>query len=222
MEAIDRSSRQQLGPTYKQEVTGSSPVPPTSSSESGCDAPYNRGMVKGPSGLRLLRWPAAALVLAASLGLGACPLAAARDAYVGNEDDVSVSVIDTQTNQAVGSPISVEGEPAGIAITPDGKRAYVANVDRDSVSVIDTATNQVVGSPITVGDLPIRGRDHPRWPHAYVTNAELRTSVSVIDTQTNQVVGSPIPVGEAALRRSRSPPTARAPMSPTLHRAASR
>jgi YVTN family beta-propeller protein len=152
-------------------------------------------MVKGPSGaLRVLRWPAAALVLAASLGVGACPLAAARDAYVGNEDGVSVSVIDTQTNQVVGSPIGVEGEPAGIAITPDGQHAYVADFDRGSVSVIDTQTNQVVGSPIEVGELPSEIAVTPDGRYAYVTN-QASESVSVIDTQTNQVVGSPIPVG---------------------------
>ena len=152
-------------------------------------------MVKGLGGaLRVLRWPAAALVLAASLGVGTCPLAAARNAYVGNEDGVSVSVIDTQTNQVVGSPIGVEGEPAGIAITPDGKHAYVADFDQESVSVIDTQTNQVVGSPIKVGELPSEIAITPDGRYAYVTN-QSSESVSVIDTQTNQVVGSPIPVG---------------------------
>ena len=37
-----------------------------------------------------------------------------------------VVVVDTQTNQIVGSPIPVGTNPHGVAITPDGQRAYVA------------------------------------------------------------------------------------------------
>ena len=37
-----------------------------------------------------------------------------------------VVVVDTQTNQIVGSPIPVGTNPHGVAITPDGQRAYVS------------------------------------------------------------------------------------------------
>ena len=67
---------------------------------------------------------------------------------------VTVSVIDTATNQVVGSPITVGANPLGVAVTPDGAKVYVANAGSNTVSVIDTATNQVVGSPITVGAHP--------------------------------------------------------------------
>jgi YVTN family beta-propeller protein len=147
-------------------------------------------VAKIPSSARF----ATALVLAASVCTLTCPVASARNAYVGNMEGVSVSVIDTQTNQVVGSPIGVEGEPAGIAITPDGTRAYVADFDQESVSVIDTRTSQVVGTPIAVGALPSQIAVTPDGRYAYVTNQN-SASVSVIDTQTNQVVGPPIPVG---------------------------
>ena len=78
----------------------------------------------------------------------------AGKAYVTNESDDTVSVINTATNAVVGSPIPVGDAPLVIAITPDGTKAYVTNQDADTVSVIDTATNTVVGSPITVGDVP--------------------------------------------------------------------
>jgi YVTN family beta-propeller protein len=78
------------------------------------------------------------------------PGASARTAYVANEGG-GLSVIDTATNQTIEVPdgnklIKAGVEPAGIAITPDGKRAYVANFS-GGVSVIDTATNQAVEVP---------------------------------------------------------------------------
>ena len=78
----------------------------------------------------------------------------AGKAYVTNQFDDTVSVIDTATNAVVGSPITVGDVPFGIAITPDGTKAYVTNLSADTVSVIDTATNAVVGSAINVGDVP--------------------------------------------------------------------
>jgi YVTN family beta-propeller protein len=127
-------------------------------------------------------------------------LARARDAYVANYDSESVSVIDTQTKQVVGSPIPVSKYPQAIAITPDGRFAYVADggVSEPGVSVIDTQTNQVVGSPIPVGEFPHAMAITPDGRFAYVANS-LSESVSVIDTQTRQVVGSPIPVSEYPL-----------------------
>ena len=151
-----------------------------------------------------------------SLPSGRC-----RNAYVGDEDGVSVSVIDAQTNQVVRSSIGVEGEPAGIAITPDGKHAYVADFDQESVSVIDTQTNQVVGSPIKVGELRAEIAVTPDGRYAYVTNQSSET-VSVIDTQTNPVVGPPDPGRRAESTGSRSPPTESTPTWPASTRKACR
>ncbi len=123
------------------------------------------------------------------------PLALARDAFVTNQGSESVSVIDTQTDQVLGPPITVGLEkPNAIAITPDGRFAYVANVSSESVSVIDTQT-KFVASPITVGHDPYAIAISPDGRFAYVTNAGSE-SVSVIDTQSNQVVGPPIMVGK--------------------------
>ena len=63
-------------------------------------------------------------------------------AYVTNEGDNTVSVIDTESNDATGM-ISVGSAPFGVAVTPTGTEVYVTNVGGNTVSVIDTNTNAV-------------------------------------------------------------------------------
>lgn len=77
-------------------------------------------------------------------------------AYVDNEADSTISVIDTATNTVVAT--IPENVPTGIAITPDSTRAYVTNLISNTVSVIDTTNNTVVatvaasntGSPVVL------------------------------------------------------------------------
>ena len=47
-------------------------------------------------------------------------------AYIANGSSNSVTPIDTATNTA-GTAIPVGQNPAGVAVTPDGKTAYVTN-----------------------------------------------------------------------------------------------
>jgi YVTN family beta-propeller protein len=74
--------------------------------------------------------------------------------YVTNRGSDSVSVIDTNSNLVIGSPIPVESMPIGIEFDRPHKRMYVTNGDSDSVSVIDTNTNTAVGLPLVVGANP--------------------------------------------------------------------
>ena len=120
-------------------------------------------------------------------------------AYVTNQLDDTVSVINTANNTVVAT-IPVEVDPAGVAITPDGTRAYVANTagndqtnqfDR-TVSVIDTVRNTVVAT-ILVGFGPNGVAVTPDGTRAYVTNT-IDGTVSVIDTARNKLVNT-IPVG---------------------------
>jgi YVTN family beta-propeller protein len=85
------------------------------------------------------------------------PVSAQREAlmYVTNLNSDTVSVIKTNTNALVGSPIAVGSEPLAIAYDPTHKRMYVTNVFSDTVSVIDTNTNTVLGLPLVGGALPI-------------------------------------------------------------------
>ncbi len=124
----------------------------------------------------------------------------ARDIYVTSTSPATnnVSVIDSQTDQVIGSPISVGSRPRAIAITPDGGTAYVANFNDGTVSVIDTQTKQTLGSPIGVGANPRSVAITPSGRFAYVANQGSGT-VSVIDTTTNQSLGTPITVGPAPI-----------------------
>jgi YVTN family beta-propeller protein len=121
-------------------------------------------------------------------------VAHAHDAYVANEIDGDVSVIDTATNTVAGPDIDVGATPAAIAITPDGSRAYVVNAGGDDVSVIDTATNTVTGPDIAVGSGPVAIAVAPDGARAYVANGGAN-DVSVIDTATNTLARSDIAVG---------------------------
>ena len=122
-------------------------------------------------------------------------------AYISNAGSNSVSVIDTETNTVVGSPLTVGSQPAGVAVTPDGKYAYVTNNGSNTISIIDIATNTVIGS-ITLGGQPAGIAVTPDGKYAYVTNTNIQgfagNTVSVINTATNTVLGSPITVGSGA------------------------
>jgi YVTN family beta-propeller protein len=117
-------------------------------------------------------------------------------AYVTNQVDNTVSVIETAGNTVVAT-IPVGDNPNGVAITPDGTRAYVTNLGTvnelaTTVSVIDTANNTVVAT-IPAGKLPSGVAITPDGTHAYVTNT-IDSTVSVIDTASNTMVAT-IPVG---------------------------
>src|SRR5216684_5142829 len=100
----------------------------------------------------VVRWVMLTVVLCITFSLTAPPAAAdsAPRAYVANFSDNSVSVINTGTNQVVGSPITVGDSPLFLALTPNSRFLYVVNVFAPSVSVINTATNTVVQT-ITAG-----------------------------------------------------------------------
>ncbi|WP_153538642.1 beta-propeller fold lactonase family protein [Streptomyces sp. RB17] len=164
---------------------------------------YGSGPEKGQHGRRPWSWAwlrACMAGLAMLTGLALPVLASSSawaapgpNAYVANFASNTVSVIDTASNTVVGSPVPVGTNPAGVAITPDGRHAYVTNQTSNDVSVIDTASNTVVGSPIPVGTNPFGIAITPDGRHAYVTNFG-SNQVSVIDTASNTVVDT-IPVG---------------------------
>jgi YVTN family beta-propeller protein len=118
-----------------------------------------------------------------------------QNAYITNQGDGTVSVIDTATNTVIGSPIAVGFGPSGVAVTPDGSTVYVANGGSPStVSVIATATNTVTAT-IPVGTYPEGVAVTPDGSKVYVTN-DGSNSVSVIATATITVTTT-ITVGTA-------------------------
>ena len=131
----------------------------------------------------------------AALALASPGSAAARTAYVANDDSDDVTPIDTATNVA-GTAIGVGDAPLGIAITPDGKTAYVANWFSDDVTPIDTATN-TAGAAIGVGTSPHGIGITPDGKTAYVANSN-GDDVTPIDTATN-AAGTAVGAGDGPL-----------------------
>jgi YVTN family beta-propeller protein len=78
--------------------------------------------------------------------------------------------------------------PAGIAVTPDGKRLYVAENLTHRVAVVDL-TNQQVITKIAVGEYPYDCEVSSDGKRVYVSNWGSR-SIAVIDTANNQVAGA--------------------------------
>jgi len=114
-------------------------------------------------------------------------------AYVTNQSEGTVSVIDVAGNTTVAT-IPVGNGPTGVAASPGGTRVYVVNQTGDTVSVIDTATNGVIAT-IPVGETPILVAFTLGGTRAYVTNFGSNT-VSVINTATNTVEAT-LGVGDA-------------------------
>src|SRR5215831_21340344 len=83
--------------------------------------------------------------------------------------------------------------PAGIAVTPDGKRLYVAENLTHKVAVVDLATQQVI-TKIAVGEYPYDCEISGDGKRVYVSNWGSQ-SIAVIDTSNNQVLNN-IQVGD--------------------------
>jgi YVTN family beta-propeller protein len=142
------------------------------------------------------RGPVLALLMTL-LGSGACSsgmgtasefqadsVQAQVNAYVANQNNNTVSVIDTTSN-TITATIPVGATPGGLALTPDRAFLYVANISDSTVSVIATATNAVVAT-VPVGPTPFGLAITPDGAFAYVVNLR-GNSVSVIATATNTV-----------------------------------
>src|SRR5689334_21022951 len=83
------------------------------------------------------------LLAAAAVLLMVSP-AGALTAYVSNERDNTISVIDLDAMKTV-KTVDVGQRPRGIAVTADDKSILVCASDDDTVQVIDRASLQVVG-----------------------------------------------------------------------------
>jgi YVTN family beta-propeller protein len=136
--------------------------------------------------------------------LGNGPLAVASDpaahtVYIGNQNDGTVSVIDSASCNASNRDgcdrawptVTVGQVPQSIAFNPRTDTAYVANVAGDTVSVIDAATCNATNTSgcgrtpatVAVGDGPYALAVDLRHDTIYVANINDNT-VSVIDGAT--------------------------------------
>ena len=86
---------------------------------------------------------------------GATKLANHQFAYITNQGDNTVSVIDTTKNKVIQS-IAVGKAPVGVAVSARLQRVYITNVDSQDISIINTQNNKVIetlkikGSPVGV------------------------------------------------------------------------
>ena len=112
---------------------------------------------------------------------------AAPFAYITNYDSNNISVIDIAINK-VTSTVDVGDHPAGVAVSPDGKKVYVVNSGSNTVSVIDTSKNKVIDT-VKIGTYPQEIVVNPDGKKAYVTSFS-NNIVSVIDTETDRVIST--------------------------------
>jgi YVTN family beta-propeller protein len=161
---------------------------------------------------RLPSTPLHAARRALLLGLCALPLAAhAGRAYVSNEDEHTVTVIDTHTNAPIAT-IQVGKRPRGIELSHDGSRLYVAlsglpkcppsvpdeecaklerDLKADGIAAVDVKTLQVVkvyqaGSDPEQFDITPDGR--------LIVANEDSASATVLDLRTGDITAR-VPVG---------------------------
>jgi YVTN family beta-propeller protein len=131
-------------------------------------------------------------------GLGSLTISPdGRYVYNANQDDDTVTVIDTVTNTTINPPFEVGDYPCGIDITPDGRYLYVANVNSGSVSVIDVTTRHT--ETITGISYPHEVKVSPDGKKVFVTTI-FDGTVVVIDTATNTIIQPAITVGNDPTR----------------------
>ncbi|NIR51915.1 beta-propeller fold lactonase family protein [candidate division KSB1 bacterium] len=101
-------------------------------------------------------------------------------AFVSNIGSGSVTVIDLQTSEAVGT-IETGAGAEGIDISPTGKEVWVSNRADDTISIIDTKTLEVVET-VECSAFPIRLKFTPDGKFVLVSNAR-SGDVAVFDAK---------------------------------------
>ena len=121
------------------------------------------------------------------------PVVSAPRIYVANESGNSVTVIDANSLNVVGTVDSLNHSTHDVAVTRDGKRVFVTNLASGKVSVIDAEKLETMASIYTgrrshVVTLTNDNRQ------AWVANIS-DDNISIIDTQTLRILGT-ISVGK--------------------------
>ena len=112
-------------------------------------------------------------------------------AFVTNEKDNTVSVIDTETAKVI-ETINVGERPRGITLAKDGKWLLIAASDDSRIEVYDTDTYEQI-KVLPSGPDPELFALHPNDKLLYIANED-DNLVTVVDIDTGKIVTS-IPVG---------------------------
>ena len=109
-------------------------------------------------------------------------------AYITNNGDGTVSVINTITNLVVAT-IPLPQQPFGVTVSPTGSFVYISDSPENEVSVISTATNTVVNTIPSNGSIPRGMCVSPDGRSLYVVN-EISGNVAVINTASGALITS--------------------------------
>ncbi|MDN2659182.1 YVTN family beta-propeller repeat protein [Neptunomonas sp. CHC150] len=109
----------------------------------------------------------------------------AETAYVSNEKDDTISVIDLDTFE-VTDTIEVGERPRGIILSKDQTKLYICASDSDTVQVMDLATHSII-KELPSGEDPEQFALHPNDRHLYIANED-DALATVVDTETNEVL----------------------------------
>lgn len=124
------------------------------------------------------------------IGQGArevCVAADGRRAYVSNDKDNSVTVVDLGTLEVTATiPLAGLLRPDGCATSPDSNKLYVTALDSESVAVIAADSNRIVAT-IKVGKEPRRVIFTPDRRRIFVSS-EVSDEITIIDPATDKVV----------------------------------
>jgi PQQ-dependent catabolism-associated beta-propeller protein len=112
-------------------------------------------------------------------------ISAAEVAYVSNEKDDTISVIDLDS-LAVTHTIDVGMRPRGIIFNKDYSQLYICASESDAVQVMDVATQRILYN-LPSGEDPEQFALHPDNKHLYIANED-DAVVTVIDTEARDVV----------------------------------
>lgn len=112
-------------------------------------------------------------------------LSYAERAYVSNEKDDTLSVIDLKTYEVIDT-LSVGERPRGIILSKDETKLYICASDSDTVQVMDLATHQII-KELPSGEDPEQFALHPNDRHLYIANED-DALATIVDTETNAVL----------------------------------
>lgn len=171
------------------------------------------------------RYPTAAVGKSGDFNYSAVDAGAGR-LYVGNQQDKSVSVVDTANRKAVAT-IPLPDRPMGVAVDPALHRLYVVgrgdgsspSADKASLFIIDTGSNQIVRTLVTGRQswgVAVDSASHRVYvvnvygfetsTDAHRTNPNGASTLSVIDPQSQSIVAS-IDIGANAMNIAIDPGT---------------
>ncbi|MFD2176500.1 YVTN family beta-propeller repeat protein [Veronia pacifica] len=120
-------------------------------------------------------------LVAASLLLS--PVCMAKElAYVTNEKDNTVSVIDMNSYEVINT-FTVGDRPRGIEISKDRQHLYICASESDTVQIVDPDSGEVLGE-LPSGEDPELFALHPNGKYLYIANEDdaLMTVVNIPDS----------------------------------------